>query len=156
MANELNTMEISAILKPTQTINNVHADSKKSVLEAISKLMAQNLPDMDYEQIFDCLLNREKIGSTGIGHGVAIPHCCSKNIPKPVGVFIRLQKPIDFGAIDNQPVDLFFTVLIPEGATEKHLELLATLAEKFRHKEFREKLRQTKTDADLYKIVTGS
>lgn len=147
-------MKLSEILQSRHTINNVQADSKKAALEFISKLIAKDLLDTEYEQVFDCLIAREKIGNTGIGHGVAIPHGRIENISQPMGILVHLQKPIDFNAIDNDPVDLFFAVLIPEQSAEQHLKILAALAEKFRHKEFREKLRQAKDDKELYQLAT--
>ena len=149
-------MEINEILQLTNTINNAKADSKKSVLELISKTIAQNLLDIEYEQIFDCLLAREKISSTGIGHGVSIPHCVMANISKPIGAFIHLQKPVDFAAIDNNSVDLFFALLIPEKTSDKYLDILAALAEKLRKKDVRKKLRAAKDAKELYQIITGS
>ena len=148
-------MKIREILQPVNTSNNVKADTKKSLLEFTSKLLAHNLPAFEYDQIFNCLVQREKIGSTSIGHGVAIPHCRIDDIEKPIGALIRLQKPIDFAAIDNSEVDLFFALLIPEKTADEYLEVLAALAKKFGNKEFREKLRTAQDDDELYRFATG-
>lgn len=145
-------MKIKQILNPQNTVNNAHADSKKSVLELISKLIAKNLVAIPYEQILECLINREKLGSTGIGHGVAIPHG-RLNLPEPIAAFVHLKEAIDFQADDNQLVDLFFALLVPEQVENQHLEILAEIAKKFSHKDFRDKLRQAKDDTELYQLV---
>jgi PTS system nitrogen regulatory IIA component len=149
-------MQLSAILPPINTVNNAYAESKKGVLELISKLLAQNFVDIEYKEILSCLLNREKLGSTSIGHGVAIPHGRLKNLPKPTAAFVHLQKPIDFAANDNQPVDLFFALLVPDGEPREHLKILSEIAEKFSHKDFREQLRNSKDNKTLYKLITGN
>ncbi len=149
-------MKFSEILFLQNVVNNAHADSKKSILELISKLIAQNLVDINYEQIFECFVSREKLGSTGIGHGVAIPHGRIENLSKPIAVFVRLQDAIDFEANDNQPVDLFFALLVPGQDENKYLEILSEIAEKFSHRSFREQLRQAKDDEELYKVLVGS
>ena len=147
-------MDLSKILHLTNTINNAQADSKKSVLELISKLIAKDLLDIEYEQIFDCFIAREKLGSTGIGHGIALPHGRMKNINNPIGCLMRLKKPIEFDAIDNKPVDIFFGLIIPKQSNDHYLAILATLAEKFSNKDFREKLHQAKDDVELYRLAT--
>ncbi len=118
-------------------------------------MIAQNLVNVKYEQIFESLVSREKLGSTGIGHGVAIPHGRIKNLAKPIAVFIHLQDAIDFEANDNQPVDLFFALLVPEQNENRYLEILSDIAEKFSHKTFREQLRQARDDEKLYEILVG-
>jgi PTS system nitrogen regulatory IIA component len=149
-------MQLSTILPPINTVNNAHADSKKGVLELISKLIAQNFVDIEYKKILSCLINREKLGSTSIGHGVAIPHGRLKNLPKPTAAFVHLQKAIDFAANDNQPVDLFFALLVPEEQDQEHLEILSEIAEKFSHKDFREQLRNSKDNKTLYRLIIGN
>jgi PTS system nitrogen regulatory IIA component len=149
-------MKFTELLFPESVINNAHADSKKSVLELISKLIAQNLTNIKYEQIFESLVSREKLGSTGIGHGVAIPHGRIKTLPKPIAVFVRLQDAVDFEANDNQPVDLFFALLVPEQDENKYLEILSEIAERFSHEEFRKRLRKAKDDRELYEILGSS
>ena len=148
-------MKINQILNSQNTLNNAQADSKKSVLELISKLIAKNLTTIPYEQILECLINREKLGSTGIGHGVAIPHGRLKNLSLPIAAFVHLKQAIDFQADDNQKVDLFFALLVPEQVENTHLEILAEIAEKFSHQDFRNQLRQAQDDAELYQLVTS-
>ncbi|KPJ67092.1 MAG: hypothetical protein AMJ43_06005 [Coxiella sp. DG_40] len=146
-------MKFSELLSPENVINNVHADSKKSVLELISKQITQNTADIKYEQIFESLVNREKLGSTGIGHGVAIPHGRIKNLSKPIAAFVCLRNAIDFQANDNRPVDLFFALLVPDQDENKYLEILSEIAEKFSNKDFRAQLRQAKDNEELYKVL---
>ena len=148
-------MKLSKILSPANTVNNAHADSKKGVLELISKLIAPNLPNIEYKEILASLINREKLGSTGVGHGVAIPHGRLKELAEPIGAFIHLQKAVDFEANDNQPVDLFFALLVPEKDDQEHLEILSEIAEKFSHKDFRNQLRHSKNNKELYKCMVS-
>jgi len=151
-------MHLKDILSPANVINNAQAETKKGVLEIISKLIAKNFIDIEYKEILSCLINREKLGSTAIGHGVALPHGRLENITNPIGAFIHLEKAIDFEANDNQPVDLFFVLLVPqttEKETQQYLEILAEVAEKFRIKEFRQQLRTAKDIKLIYKLITG-
>jgi PTS system nitrogen regulatory IIA component len=149
-------MKFSTILSPENTMHSAHADSKKSVLELISKLIAQSSAGIEYKQILSCLINREKLGSTGIGHGVAIPHSRLEGLTKPTAAFVHLQKAIDFEANDNQPVDLFFALLVPDGKSQEHLEILAEIAKKFSHQDFRNQLRQAKDNESLYRLLIGN
>jgi PTS system nitrogen regulatory IIA component len=105
--------------------------SKKRLLEQIGELLASSSPQLSQTEIFDALINREKLGSTGLGHGVAIPHGRMDGLDQPVCAFVKLGTPIDFDAADNQPVDLVFTLLVPHESTEEHLQVLSTIAEIF-------------------------
>lgn len=148
-------MKIKELLSLNSTANNVTVDSKKSVLELISKLLVQNLPEIPHTQILECLVSREKLGSTGIGHGVAIPHGRIENLTKAHAALVRLKKPIDFEAIDNQPIDIFFGLLVPESEEGEYLEILSDIAAKFSNKEFRNKLRAANSDQELYEFAIG-
>jgi PTS system nitrogen regulatory IIA component len=105
--------------------------SKKRLLEHLGELLASCSPLLTRSQIFDALINREKLGSTGLGKGVAIPHGRMATLEKPVCAFIKLEKSVDFDAADDQPVDLVFSLLVPEDSTEEHLQVLSTIAEIF-------------------------
>ncbi|MCK4608594.1 MAG: PTS IIA-like nitrogen regulatory protein PtsN [Gammaproteobacteria bacterium] len=146
-------MKINEILTPSYTVNDAQADTKKAVLDLISKLMAQNLADVEYKQILECLISREKLGTTAIGHGIAIPHGRIKDLFEPIAALIHLQKPVDFDADDNQPVDLLFALLVPEEAEETHLEILAAIALKLSNKKLRNKLRSAKDSTELYQLI---
>ncbi len=118
-----------------------NAGSKKRVLETAGKLLAHAAPGLDEQQIFDRLLERERLGSTGFGHGVALPHARIAGIDQAYGSFLRLDQPVDFDAIDEAPVDLVFALLAPEAATEEHLRILSALAALFGDQGFRDSLR---------------
>ncbi|MEH6470878.1 MAG: PTS IIA-like nitrogen regulatory protein PtsN [Halopseudomonas sp.] len=131
----------------------VPGNSKKRVLEQASELIAEHSQDLDAEEIFAGLIGRERLGSTGIGEGIAIPHCRLENCTQTTGSLIRLKEPIDFDAIDGQPVDLLFVLLVPTEATEAHLQTLAALAEMFSKADVRERLRSTESAEQLYKTA---
>ncbi len=147
-------MKLSDIINADSVACDVHAGSKKRALEYISQLAANLQPEFDQTQVFDNLIARERLGSTGIGHGVAIPHSRIKNCDKPLGVFIQLEKGIDYDAIDDQPVNLLFALLVPENSNEKHLEALSMLAEMFSHEQFRKELNMATTSARLYELLS--
>jgi len=120
------------------------AGSKKRVLERVGELLATAAPDLSSEEIFEQLLERERLGSTGLGHGVALPHARLKGIEQACGVLVRLASGVDYDAIDGQPVDLLFGLLVPHDATQEHLQLLAKLASLFSKESFRDQLRKAK------------
>jgi len=120
------------------------ASSKKRVLERVGELLATAAPNLSSEDVFEQLLERERLGSTGLGHGVALPHARIKGITQACGVLVRLESGVDYDAIDGQPVDLVFGLLVPHDATQEHLQLLAKLASLFSKEEFRNQLRETK------------
>ncbi|MEN8204837.1 MAG: PTS IIA-like nitrogen regulatory protein PtsN [Pseudomonadota bacterium] len=124
-------MNITDLLNPERVVCRDDVGSKKRLLEQVSELLASSSPDLSQNEIFDALLNREKLGSTGLGKGVAIPHGRMTTLEYPVCTFIKLGTPVDFDASDGQPVDLVFTLLVPEESTEEHLQVLSTIAEIF-------------------------
>ena len=119
------------------------------MLEYVSELLAGSSPELRRNEIFDALINREKLGSTGLGKGVAIPHGRIASLERPVCAFVRLATPVDFDATDRQPVDLIFTLLVPEDSTEEHLQVLSTIAEIFSNAGISMALRQCDTDSCL-------
>ncbi|MEH6822748.1 MAG: PTS IIA-like nitrogen regulatory protein PtsN [Motiliproteus sp.] len=131
----------------------VSGNSKKRVLEQASELIAAQTPDLDSEQIFAGLIGRERLGSTGIGEGIAIPHCRLESCTQTTGTLLRLKEPIDFDAIDGQAVDLLFILLVPSEATEAHLQTLAALAEMFSKADVRNLLRSTESAEQLYQAT---
>ncbi len=147
-------MEIAELLSADRVVSGVSVSSKKRTLEAVSSLLAEadgvELSEVD---IFDGLIARERLGSTGLGHGVAIPHGRFKDVSQALGVFIKLDESIDFDAIDGEPVDLVFALMVPEECTEEHLQLLAALAEMFSDNSVRERLRQSSSSAELQEII---
>lgn len=127
--------------------------SKKRLLEVLAGLLASALPHLNAEAIFERLVERERLGSTGLGHGVALPHARVKEVGEAVGAFVQLRQAADFDAIDDEPVDLAFAMLVPEAATETHLHLLAQLAAMFGEDGFRSRLRHTEDPAALFDIL---
>ena len=132
---------------------NVPGGSKKRVLEQIANLVARELPDLDGQDIFESLIAREKLGSTGFGNGIAIPHCRLPGCNAPISALLRLDAAVDFDAIDGAPVDLLFVLLVPEAATDEHLELLRQIASMLDRSDVRERLRQAQSSDALYQVV---
>lgn len=143
-------MSLDELLTPPLTICNLDGGSKKRVLETASKLIAEQAQGLAAEDIFSGLIGRERLGSTGIGSGIAIPHCRLDQAQRATGMLIKLVEPIDFDAIDNQPVDLLFVLLVPSEASDEHLQTLAMLAELFSRQEVLAALRDTSTDQQLF------
>lgn len=127
-------MKLSEILSPDCIQLDSDATSKKRVLESVSQLLADTDEGLSPREVFDCLIAREKLGSTGLGQGVAIPHGRLAGLDKTIGVFLRLPKGVDFDAPDNEPVDLVFALLVPKESTEEHLQVLASIASYFNSK----------------------
>ncbi len=132
----------------------VEANSKKRVLEHLGNLLAQTLPGLTQDLIFDRLLERERLGSTGLGQGIALPHARMKEVQQAYGAFVQLKNGVEFDAFDNQPVDLAFALLVPESATEEHLQLLAALASMFSNPKVCADLRESASPNEvLHKIL---
>lgn len=143
-------MNLQSILSPELTFCNIPGGSKKRLLETAAGLIAGKVNHISANQIYDALIAREQLGSTGLGDGIAIPHCRVPHCQKTVGALMKLATPVDFDAVDNKPVDLLFFLLVPENAIAGHLEALRTLAENFSNPAFCQRLRAAGTDAALY------
>lgn len=142
-------MQLSELLTPSRTLCHVDVVSKKRALELASQTIAEQLDGLAAEDIFGGLINRERLGSTGIGEGVAIPHCRISGVTTATGLLMTLATPIDFDAIDNRPVDLICFLLVPEDGAEEHLQTLAGLAELFNDSATRESLRSCEDSPGL-------
>ncbi len=129
-------------LQPQQVSLSHPAASKKKALEAVSELLASGGSMLTPEAIYEQLLERERLGSTGLTHGIALPHARMMGLTQPTGAFLRLHQGIDFDALDDQPVDLIFALLVPESSTQDHLDLLAKLAGMFKEACLCEQIRQ--------------
>lgn len=149
-------MDINDILTLHSTAAVAHSDTKKSTLELISKLAVSHVKALETRQVLSFLVDREKLGSTAVGHGVALPHARIKGIDKPIGVLVTLANPIDFDAPDNEPVDILFGLLIPDEATDEHLDTLGMLAEQLSQPQYRAKLRDATNTDDLYQTAITS
>lgn len=146
-------IRLENILTPGRSLVNVPGGSKKAVLEEIAKMIGQQVPELNRQTVYESLIAREKLGSTGFGNGIAIPHCRLKGCDSPVSAVLHLEKPVDFDAIDGVPVDLLFVLLVPEAATDAHLELLRQIASMLDRAEVRASLRGAKSSDELYNVV---
>ena len=146
-------IRLEQILTPGRSLVNVPGGSKKRVLEQIANLVARDLVDLDSQDIFESLVAREKLGSTGFGNGIAIPHCRLQGCAAPVSAVLRLDAAVDFDAIDGAPVDLLFVLLVPEAATDEHLELLRQIASMLDRSDVRDRLRHSQDSENLYQVV---
>jgi nitrogen PTS system EIIA component len=147
-------MNISDILSPDCVFPNMECHSKKDALDTLAKTIANSDNSISQPEVFDCLIARERLGSTGLGNGIAIPHGRLKNGKKTLAAFIQLDSGVEYDAVDKIPVDLLFALIVPEDSTEEHLQTLATLAEMFSNTETIQKLRQSDSPADIYSILT--
>jgi len=147
-------MQIESILSPELTFCNVQCESKKRLLETSAELIAQKVPSVDANQIYNALIAREQLGSTGLGNGIAIPHCRVPKCESTIGCLIKLEKGLDFDAIDGEPVDLLFYLLVPENTIEGHLEVLRNLAERFNKNEYCANLRACNSNSSLFAAAT--
>jgi PTS system nitrogen regulatory IIA component len=130
----------------------MRVSNKKQVLQELAERAAR-LSGQNERVVFDVLMQREKLGSTGIGSGIAIPHGKLPNLGKLFGVFARLERPVDFEALDNQPVDLVFLLLAPEEAGADHLKALARVARLLRHPDTARKLRDSRDAEAIYAVL---
>lgn len=146
-------MQLTDFLTTDRIACDVNAHSKKRALEELSELISHDQNSISATDIFDCLLSRERLGSTGVGFGVAIPHGRLKDSNHTTAALIQLNHGIDFDAVDNQPVDLLFALVVPDKATEEHLKILALLAAMFKEDELRAQLREAKNPEDIMQLV---
>lgn len=146
-------MQVSDLLTLDRIAGDVPAASKKRLLEKVSALIARGDTALSEGEVFESLLSRERLGSTGVGHGVAIPHGRMRDLDRTVGAFVRLADSVDYDAVDGEPVDLLFAMLVPEESTEEHLELLSTLAEMFSDTELLGQLRKAEAPDEMYALL---
>lgn len=147
-------MNLTSILSSELTFCNMQESSKTRLLEAVATLIADKVPSVTPTRIYEGLLAREQLGSTGLGDGIAIPHCRVPIGDKTVGCLVKLAAPVGFDAIDNKPVDLLFFLLVPEGPPAGHLATLSMLAEHFSQPDFCRRLRAAGNGPDLYTAAT--
>ncbi len=149
-------MEIADLLPgPDGVLASVKASGKKALLAELAS-RAATVFKLDERKLFDRLLERERLGSTGIGGGIAIPHGRMASLAKPVGLFARLATPVDFDSIDERPVDLVFLLIAPEGAGADHLKALARVSRLLRDRGLVDKLRATDSADALYALLVES
>ena len=148
-------MEINDLVSPDGVLANLRVTSKKQAIQELAR-RAADISGQPERAVFDVLMERERLGTTGVGNGIAIPHGKLEKVDQLYGVFARLESPIDFQAIDDQPVDLIFLLLAPETAGADHLKALARVSRLLRDIQTCEKLRGTNTTDGIYAILTES
>ncbi len=146
-------MEIADLLSPDAVVSHLKAASKKQVLQEMAN-KAASLTGLSGRRIYETLTEREKLGSTGMGQGIAIPHGRVAGVEKMTGLFAQLDHPVDFDSMDDQPVDLVFLLLAPEGAGADHLKALARVSRLLRNQAVCEKLRAAPQPSTLYALLT--
>jgi PTS system nitrogen regulatory IIA component len=148
-------MDLSDLIGPEDVFPAMRANSKRQLLQDLAE-RAEAKTGISGRTIFDTLLQRERLGSTGVGNGIAIPHGKLPGLKQITGLFARLDKPIDFESLDDQQVDIVFLLLAPEGAGADHLKALARIARLMREVETVRKLRSTRDAAAIYALLTES
>jgi PTS system nitrogen regulatory IIA component len=146
-------MEITDLLDPSGVIPNLRVTSKRQALQELAR-RAATLTGQDEHRIFEALSEREQLGSTGIGNGTAVPHGRLAGVKRPVAIFARLEKPLDFDSIDSQPVDLILLLLTPADAGADHLKALARISRLLRNRAVCAKLRGTASGDAIYALLT--
>lgn len=145
-------MALAGLLQQNAILPAMKANSKKQLLQELAA-KASKLTGLPEREIFDVILQRERLGSTGVGNGIAIPHGKLTNLTSIIGIFARLETPVDFEALDDQPVDLVFMLLAPEGAGADHLKALSRIARVLRDQDMVAKLRATSSETALFAFL---
>ena len=145
---------ISSLLEPSQVALDVDAPDKKALFERAAVLL-EAASGLSRTQVVDSLLARERLGSTGLGQGIAIPHGRVKGLRNAVGAFLRVRVPIPFDAPDDRPVGMAFVLLVPERATDAHLQILSELAQMFSDRELRRQLAAAPEAASAQRLIAG-
>jgi len=148
-------MAISALLSPQKIFIDTAVSSKKKLLELIADIAADQT-QLSESIIYTNLLNRERLGSTGLGQGFAVPHARLPDLEKTVGCFFRLKQPVNFESPDNRPVDLVFTIIIPQEATEEHLLILSSLARIFSDADICQAIREATSKEEIQRIIQSA
>jgi PTS system nitrogen regulatory IIA component len=143
---------VAQLLNPSHVVLDLQASSKKRLFEQAG-LLFENQDGLARSLVFDSLFARERLGSTGLGQGVAIPHGRIKGLKEALGALYRLAQPVPFDAPDGSPVSLAFVLLVPEKATEKHLQILSELAQMFSDRALRESLAAARDAAAVYELI---
>ncbi len=147
-------MQLNDLLTPSRVAVGITASSKKRALEKMSSLLQENSAELHQNAIFQALIERERLGSTGIGNGIALPHGRLKGLTGPVGAFATLAQEMDFDAIDGKPVRIIFALLVPDNASEEHLQILSMLAGIFSDNDFCDTLMTTESVDQAYQALS--
>lgn len=146
-------MDLGDLLERDAVVASLKAKSKKQAIQELSAKAAE-ITGLSEREIFDTLLQRERLGSTGVGHGIAIPHGKLTRLDHLVGLFAKLEKPVEFDALDDEPVDLVFLLLAPEGAGADHLKALARIARQLRDAHVTKGIRSSNDAGEIYDLLT--
>jgi PTS system nitrogen regulatory IIA component len=146
-------MKLQETLTADCTFSAVKLSSKKRILERICAIAVNKVPDLDQKQLLKSILEREKMGSTGIGNGIAIPHGRLTNTKKVIAIVLTSEAPIPFDAIDNRAVDIFVALFVPENSCDEHLQTLQSIAQLFSDKIFCKRIRKCLTDDELFQLI---
>jgi len=146
-------MQLEDILTPERCYCDVEGVSKKRLLKTVSEKIEKNVGYLDANKVFDALLAREQLGSTGLGNGIAIPHCKVPECKGILGCILTLEEPIDFDSIDSKPVDLIFVLIVPDEQSDAHVKALSQVAQLFNDDNFCIILRNTHDNEDLYNVA---
>ena len=145
---------LTGLLSTSRIRFNVSAPSKKRMLEELAGLLSHNRSDLHRDTVFQVLNERERLGSTGIGDGIALPHGRLNGLTEPLAAVIRLRQALDFDSVDDGPIQLIVGLLVPANATEQHLNILASLAETFNNTEQREAIFRARDAQTLFALLT--
>lgn len=145
-------MHLEEILSPSLCRSKVEGVSKKRVIGIMSSLIAEQIEGVDEDDVFEALMSREQLGSTGLGNGIAIPHCRLAQCDRVIGALVSLAEPVDYDAIDGKPIDLVFALVVPEAGTE-HVKALGEIASLFLDEDLCFTLRHTNDDEDLFNVA---
>ena len=148
-------MDVDTLIEPGAILPDLRANSKKQVLQELAGKAAE-ITGLSEREIFETILGREKLGSTGVGNGIAIPHGKLAQLDHIVGLFARLSRPVDFDALDDQPVDIVFLLLAPQGSGADHLKALSKVARLLRNREIVDKIRDTRESHAIYALMTNA
>ncbi len=143
-------VNIESILSPERTCADITAGSKKRAIEQAAVQIAEAQRNLSAQDIYEKLISREKLGTTAIGHGIAIPHCRIDACDEIIGGLFRLETPVDFEAFDDEPVSILFVLLVPTEEVDEHLQTLAMLAKCFESDDYRRRLLDATSDQDLF------
>jgi PTS system nitrogen regulatory IIA component len=147
-------MNIGDLLDRGAISPRVSASSKRQALSVIAEIAARSF-GLKAPEVFDALLEREVVGSTGVGYGVAVPHARLAGLTRLRGVFVRLEQPVEFEAVDDQPVDLLFALFAPPQAGAEHLRALASVSRRLRHADLRKQLRQARSPDAIHALLVN-
>ena len=146
-------MHLEEILSPSLCKSKVEGMSKKRVIGIMSSLIAEQIEGVDEDDVFEALMSREQLGTTGLGNGIAIPHCRIAQCDRLVGALVSLAEPVDYDSIDGKPIDLVFALVVPEGGDTEHVKALGEIASLFLDEDLCFTLRHTNDDEDLYNVA---